>query len=160
MNQIKKYTLFIIENNEAYTFMLKYKLQRHPEYKIISLKSCEECIENVVFDPDIILVEYKLLISCSKEVLNIFKLYAQKISIIILSPQEEATPILNLMKEGTFEYISKEEDATKLVNKLILKIAAIISRKETTELKTKKQLVILTLVLLLTLILLICWAIY
>ena len=156
MNQIKKYTLFIIENNEAYTFMLKYKLQRHPEYKIISLKSCEECIENVVFDPDIILVEYKLLISCSKEVLNIFKL----ISCIILSPREEANPILNLMKEGTFEYISKEEDATKLVNKLILKIVAIISRKETAELKTKKQLVILTLVLLLTVILLICWAIY
>jgi len=150
MKKDKNYTLFIIENNEAYSFMLKYKLQRYPVYKIISFKSCEECIENMNIKPDIILLDYKLLNICSDEVLNSLKVYSQKVPFILLSSQEETAPILNLIKEGTFEYVLKEGDSTKLANKLIVKIVSILNRKKTVELKTKKMQMILSLILLVT----------
>jgi len=159
MEKHKKYTLFIIENNEAYSFMLKYKLQRHEEYRIVYFKSFEDYIESNG-KPDIILLDYKLLYSCNQVILETLKVHSKSIPFILLVALSEVTSAVSIMKEGVFEYIVKEADSTRLANKLFLKITSILKKKETIKIKTKEMKMFLWLVLLILAVVIICWTVY
>lgn len=160
MKKDKNYTLFIIEDNEAYSFMLKYKLQRTSEYRIRSFKTPNECFENMILNPDIIIMDYRLLKRWGRKILDSFNAYSQQLTFIILSTNQETFDFIPLMKEEEFEYVIKENDSTKLADNLHTKIVSIIHDKEMKELLSSWGKILFTFILLATAITIICWAVY
>ncbi|HXU27350.1 MAG TPA: response regulator [Bacteroidia bacterium] len=160
MKKNKNYTLFIIEDNEAYSFMLKYKLQRNSEYKVLSFKTPEDCFANMVLNPNIIIMDYKLLKRWGKKILDTFKIYSQKLTFIILSTNEETLDFIPLMREEEFEYVIKENDSVKLSDQLRIKIENIINDKETKELLSYWGQIFFSIIFLIAAITIVCWTIY
>jgi DNA-binding NtrC family response regulator len=160
MKKDKNYTLFIIEDNEAYSFMLRYKLQRTSEYRIRSFITPEECFENMILNPDIIIMDYRLLKRWGRKILDSFNTYSQQLTFIILSTNQETVDFIPLMKEEEFEYVIKENDSTKFADKLHTKIVSIIRDKEIKELLSGWGQIIFILILLATVITIVCWAVY
>jgi two-component system response regulator AtoC len=126
----KRYTLFIIEDGESYSFMLKYKLLRSSDYKIISFHTAEECISTLHLNPDIVIMDYKLPRMDGIEVLHALKKMAPRVPVIILSAQEDKAVFLEFIKAGAFEYLLKEDDSTRLADKLLKKVVNVLEEKE------------------------------
>jgi DNA-binding NtrC family response regulator len=140
--------------------MLKYKLQRSSEYKIRSFKTPNECSENMVLNPDIIIMDYRLLKRWGRNILDSFNTYSQQLTFIILSTNQETFDFIPLMKEEEFEYVIKENDSTKFAENLHTKIVKIIHDKETKELLSNWGQILFIFILLATAITTICWAVY
>jgi len=114
--------IFIVEDDPIYIKIIKYVLEMDPEHEVHIFSTGKECLDNLYLNPSIITLDYSLPDMNGKEVLSKIQKYNSSIGIIILSGQQDISVAVDLMKEGAFFYIVKDDD-TK--NKLLLTVQRI-----------------------------------
>lgn len=111
--------IFMVEDDAVYSRMLKYILELNPDHEIFEFKTGKDCINNLHQKPDVITLDYSLTDMTGAEVLKKVKNFDPDINVIILSGQTDISTAVNLLKEGAYDYITKDNDTkTRLLNTL------------------------------------------
>jgi two-component system, OmpR family, response regulator len=118
-NSVGQTSLFIVEDNFMYSYLLEAMLKEYGNFKITTLTSGEDCIEMLENNPKLIILDYNLEKGLNG--LDTFKIIHSrkpKIPVIIISSQTDVQVVADLLKLGVFDYIEKK-DKQKAMEKLL-----------------------------------------
>lgn len=119
MKQNNRLSIFIVEDNEMYSFMLERKLHDQINYRIANYTTGEACIKDLYLNPDIVILDYNLPGINGMEALKALKEKKPKLHVIILSSQTNLQAVADLMKEGAYDYIQKNKETLVKITEAI-----------------------------------------
>lgn len=99
--------VFIVEDNEVYAAMIRYTLESS-NYRTEVFISGEDCMQNIYKMPDIVILDYNLLIMTGLDVLKEIKSINPDIYVLFLSAQEDLNVGINSLKYGAYDYVIKD----------------------------------------------------
>jgi len=135
---MESFKIFIVEDDPWYMDILEYHLQLNPEYEVEKYETGKDCLNNLYKRPSAITLDYTLPDMKGKEVLKKIKELSPETSVIIISGQEDITTAVELLKEGAYDYIVKDEDTKdRLWNSLRNLKENVKLKQENTQLKEK-----------------------
>ena len=109
--------IFVVEDDPMYQRMVKYVMELNPDHEVHVFATGEECIQSLHLNPAIISLDYTLPDITGGEVLKKVKDYNKDISVIILSSQQDVSTAVKLLREGAYDYITKDsETKERLIN--------------------------------------------
>jgi DNA-binding NtrC family response regulator len=132
----KKYEpvkIFVVEDDPMYNRMVKYIIELNPDHEVYSFKTGKECIDHLHLKPSIISLDYTLPDMTGTEVLAKIKSYDKDITVIILSGQQDISTAVTLLKEGAYDYITKDNETKERLLNVLSNIKNNISLKEEVE---------------------------
>jgi len=117
-------TIFIVDDDELYLLALKKHLSKTSDHRVFTFSSGEECLENLSFCPDLILLDYYFYSQYKKrlnglDILRQIKKQFSEIEVIMLSGQEDGFIVNKLAREGAYMYVIKDEFAFSNIDNLI-----------------------------------------
>lgn len=109
--------IFIVEDEPIYLKTIKYIVELNPDNEVHCFTSGKECINNLHKRPDIITLDYYLPDMSGSEILKHIKSFDPDISVIMLSGQTDVSTAVKLLKNGAYDYITKDnETKDRLIN--------------------------------------------
>ena len=109
--------IFVVEDDPMYQRMVKYVMELNPDHEVHVFSTGEECIQHLHLNPAIVSLDYTLPDITGGEVLKKVKDYNKDISVIILSSQQDVSTAVKLLREGAYDYITKDsETKERLIN--------------------------------------------
>ncbi len=121
--------IFVVEDNELYAKMMKHHLSLNPDNEVVVFHDGKECLNNLHLKPNAIFLDYSLPEFTGIEVLRKIKQRHPEIPVVIVSGQEDVSTAVELLREGAYDYIVKDENAKDRLWK------ATINIRENTELR-------------------------
>lgn len=107
MNSFK---IFVVEDDIWYADILKYHLSLNPDFEVETFTNGRDCLSNLFKRPALVTVDYSLPDMTGKYLLGKILQHTPGIAVVIISGQEDITTAVELLKEGAFDYIVKNED--------------------------------------------------
>lgn len=104
--------IFVVEDDPIYARMVTYIMKMNPDHEVFHYATGKECIQHLHLNPDIVSLDYSLPDTTGEEVLRQIKDHNKNIGVVILSGQQDITTAVQLLKEGAYDYITKD-DTTK-----------------------------------------------
>ena len=138
MKSHQTFKLFIVEDDVWYGSMLEHYLSLNPEYEVKRFESPGDFFAMLHENPDVVTLDYSLPDCDGSEVLRKIKQHNPDIQVIIISGQEDVATAINLLKNGAFDYIVKDDDTKDRLWNSILHLREISNLKlEVESLKTQ-----------------------
>src|SRR5664279_817254 len=106
----KPFKIFVVEDSEWYNRLLVHTLSLNPDYEIKSFFNGKDFLNSLVESPDIVTLDYRLPDITRLEILKRIREENPDIQVILISEQGEIDTVVNLLKLGAYDYISKSED--------------------------------------------------
>ena len=138
MKNHQSFKVFIVEDDMWYGSMLEHYLSLNPEYEVKRFESPGDFFAHLHEVPDVVTLDYSLPDSDGTEVLRKIKEFNPDIRVIIISGQEDVATAINLLKNGAFDYIVKDDDTKDRLWNSILHLREISNLKQEVE-SLKKQ---------------------
>lgn len=130
--------IFVVEDDFMYQRMIKYVMELNPDHEVHVFSSGQECLQQLHLQPDIISLDYTLPDMTGEEVLEKIKKFNEEIIVVILSGQQDISTAVKLLKEGAYDYITKDEETKdRLLNTLSHIKKHINLEKEVAHLRTE-----------------------
>ena len=130
--------IFILDDDIWYGSMIHHFLSLNPDYEVKRFDSSKAFFDNLHERPDVVTLDYSLPDMDGGEVLKKIKAVHPDIQVIIISGQEDVGTAINLLKNGAFDYIVKDDDTKDRVWNSILHLKEIQGlRKEVEDLKNE-----------------------
>ncbi len=108
MGRIK---VFVVEDDLMYSKILKHKLSMDPDFDI-KLFSDGKSFERYIDDkPDIVTLDHSLPDVTGLELLKKIKKQQPNTKVIVLSAQEDVATALEMLRNGAYDYIIKDNQA-------------------------------------------------
>lgn len=112
--------IFIVEDDKFYSTLLDHHLSLNPDYEVHRFSTGKECLNKLYLNPDVITLDYSLPDTTGYDILRKIKSNNKDIPVIIVSGQEDVGTAVELLKEGAYDYIIKDENTpSKLWSSLI-----------------------------------------
>ncbi len=128
--------IFVVEDDPMYQRMVKYVMDLNPDHEVHIFSTGQECITQLHLEPDIISLDYNLPDIQGEAMLIEIKNYTPDALVIILSGQQDITTAVKLLKEGAYDYITKDEDTKdRLLNSIAKAKKQLQLQKEVAHLK-------------------------
>lgn len=126
MKVVKKYLVFVVENNLIYNRLVSEYLKKQGFSNVKSIISGEECVQIVGegTHPDIVIQDYSLDGINGLEVLKQVKNISPHSEFIFLTSNENMEVAVNTIKFGAYDYIVKDKMA---LEKVVYKMRKIVS---------------------------------
>ncbi len=102
--------IFVVEDDMMYQRRVKYVMEMNPDHQVHVFSTGEECLQNLHLKPSIISLDYTLPDMTGEDVLKKIKTYNKDISVIILSSQQNVSTAVKLLKDGAYDYITKDAE--------------------------------------------------
>ena len=139
MNE-KRFQVFVVEDNQWYNQLLVHTLSLNPDYQVHSFHSGKDCLDKLNRGPDVITLDYRLPDMTGIEVLRRIKNVNPDIQVIMISEQADITVVVDLLKEGAYDYIVKTNDIRERLLNTVQNIRNNLGlKKEISELKKEVQ---------------------
>ena len=103
--------IFILEDDAWYGSMLQHYLSLNPDFEVKRFDNSKDFFGKLHEQPDVVTLDYSMPDMDGSEVLKRIKEVHPGIQVIIISGQEDVSTAINLLKNGAFEYIVKDDDA-------------------------------------------------
>lgn len=126
-------TVFIVEDDPIYMRLVKYVFELNPDYNIQIFTTGQECIDNLHLKPSIISLDFNLPDMKGDQVLQKIKNYNKDIGVIILSGQKNIDTAVQLLKNGAYDYIVKNEETKDRLLHAVQRLSSNISLKQEVE---------------------------
>lgn len=111
--------IFVVEDDPMYQRMVKYIMELNPDHEVHLFTTGQECLQHLNLQPDIVSLDFTLPDMNGVEVLKKIKSFNQDIGVVVLSGQQDVATAVQLLKEGAFDYITKDnETKERLLNTL------------------------------------------
>lgn len=128
--------VFILEDDTWYGSMLHHYLSLNPDYEVRRFENSQSFFQHLHEHPDVVTLDYSLPDMDGSQVLKKIKDTHPDIQVIIISGQEDVSTAINLLKNGAFDYIVKDEDTKDRVWNSLLHLREIKGlRSQVEELK-------------------------
>ena len=116
--------IFIVDDNEMFTSMLKDHLSENPAFQISSFGTGEECMKNLYQNPDLIILDYNLNdiyreAANGLEILEEIKKHKSLAHVIMLSSQERYGVAAQTISKGAEQYVIKDDNAFVNIDKIL-----------------------------------------
>lgn len=102
--------IFIVEDNKLYAKTLQHQLSLNPENEVEVFGSGKELFSSLHHKPDLITLDYRLPDMTGDQVLSKVKEQLPNTPVIMVSGQEDIVTAVDLLKEGAYDYIVKNEN--------------------------------------------------
>ncbi|MEN8203959.1 MAG: sigma-54 dependent transcriptional regulator [Bacteroidota bacterium] len=136
----KLFQVFVVEDNEWYNHLLVHTLSLNPDYQVRSFQNGKDCLDNLDRKPDVITLDYRLPDMTGIEVLRRIKNVNPDIQAIMISEQADINVVVDLLKEGAYDYIIKTNDIRERLLNTVQNIRNNLGlKKEISELKKEVQ---------------------
>jgi len=133
MKNHQSFKVFIVEDDVWYGSMLQHYLGLNPEYEIKRFESPRDFFAALHENPDVVTLDYSLPDCDGAEVLKKIKEHNPDIRVIVISGQEDVATAINLLKNGAFDYIVKDDDTKDRLWNSILHLREISDLKQEVE---------------------------
>ncbi|HTF81720.1 MAG TPA: sigma-54 dependent transcriptional regulator, partial [Cytophagales bacterium] len=121
--------IFIVEDDKFYRSLLDHHLSLNPDYEVHKFSTGKECLSNLHLNPDVITLDYSLPDTTGYEILRKIRSNNKDIPVIIVSGQDDIGTAVELLKEGAYDYITKDANTPSKLWNALLKV------RETQDLK-------------------------
>jgi two-component system response regulator AtoC len=108
---MKIFKVFVVDDNELYAKASRHHLALNPDNQVEVFLTGKECLENIYANPNVIFLDYSLPDISGIDVLKKVKEIHPEIPVVIVSGQENVSTAVDLLKEGAYDYIVKDENA-------------------------------------------------
>lgn len=147
MTPKKNRLIFIVEDNEMYSVMLDYTLSNDSIVKFMCFKTGEECLENLHFNPMMIILDYWLPGMNGLEIFKKIRQQNQSVPVVILTQDHDLEVATLLLNAGVTNYFNKGEGSVSEIKQLINKeLGKIIEKQEVQSRRMKTVFLIFCLV--------------
>jgi two-component system, NtrC family, response regulator AtoC len=116
------FSIFIVEDDAIYGKILERHLSLNPDYHVQLFTNGQDLLKNLYLNPAVVSLDYSLPDYTGGELLKRVKQYNPEIQVVIVSGQDDITTAVNLLKEGAYDYLVKEENTRQRLWNVILKI--------------------------------------
>lgn len=130
---MSKSLIFIVEDDSWYADLLEYNLKLNSEYEVEKFINAEDCLQNLYKRPMAITLDYSLPGCTGGEALAKIKKSIPSLPVIMISGQEDITTAIDLLKEGAYDYIVKNDDTHKRLWKALSHIQENFKLKQENE---------------------------
>jgi DNA-binding NtrC family response regulator len=110
MKNRSTFKIFILEDDVWYGSMLQHYLSLNPDYEVRRFDSSAAFFSSLHENPQVITLDYSLPDCDGAEALKKIKEVNPNAQVIIISGQEDVATAINLLKNGAFDYIVKDDD--------------------------------------------------
>lgn len=120
----KELKVFIVDDDRIYRALYKQYLLNMGFEKIEMISNGQECINRLIENPDIILLDHQMTPIDGLETLKKIKRFNPNIYLVYLSGQANMKVTIDALKYGAFDYIIKstmleEEQIAVVINKIL-----------------------------------------
>lgn len=122
--------IFVVEDDPLYARYIEHALELNPDYSVKIFSSGNDCLKHLKDQPHIITLDYQLPDISGDSLLKKIKLFNPDICVIIISGQQDISTAIELIKEGAYDYIIKNNDTRERLLSIINKAAETSSLKE------------------------------
>jgi len=134
----KAFKIFVVEDDDWYRRLLVHNLSLNPDFEIQAFGTGKECLSKLDESPDVVTLDYRLPDMKGLEVLKQIKELNDEIQVILISEQDDIGIVVELLKEGAYDYIVKSRDIKERLlntihnirNRIKLKKEIVSLRKE------------------------------
>lgn len=105
------FKIFIVDDNELYAKASQHHLSLNPDNEVETFITGKDCLNNLYTKPNMVFLDYSLPDLSGIEVLRKIKQSYSEIPVVIVSGQEDVSTAVELLKEGAYDYIVKDENA-------------------------------------------------
>ena len=106
----KPFKIFVVEDSEWYNRLLVHTLSLNPDYEIKSFFNGKDFLNCLVEAPDIVTLDYRLPDITGLDLLKKIREENSDIQVILISEQVDIDTVVNLLKLGAYDYITKSDD--------------------------------------------------
>ncbi len=136
----KPLKIFVVEDNEWYNKILTYTLSLNPDCEVKSFFNGKDFLKCLDESPDIVTLDYRLPDISGLEILKRIRQENSEIQVILISEQGDIETVVNLLKLGAYDYITKSDDIKdRLLNTINNIQKGIGLKKEITALRREIQ---------------------
>jgi DNA-binding NtrC family response regulator len=104
------FTIFITEDDKFYASLLEHQLNLNPEYVVKKFENGKDLLNAIHERPHVVTLDYSLPGLNGEEVLKRIKADSPHTEVIIVSGQENVSTAINLLKNGVYDYIVKDDE--------------------------------------------------
>lgn len=124
MKKENKLTIFLVDDDAVFLKSLEIEFLQHSNFAIQTFATGELCLEKIVENPDVIILDYHLdginkNAMNGMETLDKIKELNIDIPVIMLSSQDKIEVAVNCMHHKAYDYIVKSETAFIRIQKTI-----------------------------------------
>jgi len=116
------FKIFIVEDDKIFSKRLQYELSLNPDFDIHVFFDGKSLIKNLPEEPDMITLDYHLPDCNGGEVLEKIMSYNSEIPVLIVSAQQDVLTAVDLLKNGAYDYLVKDQDMIKRLRNIISNI--------------------------------------
>ena len=116
MKNENKIHLFLVDDDALFLKSLEIEFHHHTDFTVETFATGELCLENLSFNPDVIILDYHLN-GIDKNAMNgietLDKIKALKpdVPVVMLSSQDKIDVAISCMHHRAFDYVVKSETA-------------------------------------------------
>lgn len=120
--------IYILEDDSWYSKFLEHQLSLNPDHRVTIFNDSISFLNTLKIDqPDVITLDYNLPDTNGSALLKEIKKLSTKSRVIIISGQEDVETAINLIKEGAYDYIVKNDDTKNRILNIIQHIKENVS---------------------------------
>ncbi len=133
-----RFTIFVVEDDQFYGQLLSFHLTLNPDYHVEHFTNGTDVLKSLYKNPAVITIDYSLPDMKGDFLMKKIHETNPEITIIIISGQEDISTAVKLLKEGAWDYITKDDETKDRLWNAIKNIRQNHSlRKELQELRTE-----------------------
>ena len=112
-----KTLIFVVEDDVIYQRMIAFIMEMDPTHEVHVFSTGQECLQYLQLGPTLISLDFTLPDMNGGDVLRRIKKYNPEIEVVILSGQQDIPTAVQLVREGAYDYITKDsETKDRLLN--------------------------------------------
>ncbi len=136
MTLILPFKIFVVEDNEWYGELLVHRLGQNPNHDVQRFTTARAGLDHLGELPDLITLDYSLPDSKGEQVLRQIRERLPTTEIIVISGQEDVNTAVNMLRQGAYDYLVKDENTLDRLWNIVGKLSEQASlRRENTQLR-------------------------
>lgn len=117
-----QFIIFVVEDNEWYNRLLVHHLAKNPDFQVKSFFTGKELLGHLNERPDVITLDYRLPDVKGSDLLRKIREFDEGMEVIVISEQADIQTAVDLLREGAFDYLIKNEEISERLHNSIGKI--------------------------------------
>jgi two-component system, NtrC family, response regulator AtoC len=128
--QKEHFRIFVVEDNDWYNRLLVHYLSMNPDFEVKSFFTGKDLLNSLHESPDVITLDFRLPDMKGNELLKKIRERDESIEVIAISEQEDIQTAVDLLKEGAYDYLVKNDEIQARLQRVIAKIRQNASLKK------------------------------
>ena len=103
--------IFVVEDDPLYSRLIRHKLGMDPEFDIRLFSTGKSLLDYLELRPDIVTLDHSLPDMTGLDLLKKIKEFDPEIQVIVLSGQEDVSIAIDMLRNGAYDYIIKDDQS-------------------------------------------------